>query len=240
MKTFFQHLTADRAASGAEPSAGRCRHLQWSSTGNVRLTIPISRLQKRSMFPVADPLLAEFYKALPADKKHYLQLADFTKWLAALVGLTDKFHQLRDLFSMKGMFYGKLRFIGMLRLTPFINLRSYVDDVAQCGLPVLQSDEILLPPGNTFDTRSELTDYAGADPHLRSLVTVLPLALWALRSIGVPLTTPDPADPTNISKSTMKSSKRCFKPSSQIRRQIYATAESVAISQPFPHKPPCV
>ena len=179
--------------------ASELMSFRWWTNGNIRLTVPITAVTASTRR--RDPLWPSFEEFLrkPSLASHRALVADFTKRIAALTALTDKYYEIRELLNLKGRFYSKIRFTDTLRLTPYLNMKRYIDQVSAYGLPVIQDEEMLVPMGNSNDTFWPIDD-PNVDLELRSMTASFPLVFQALGALGVQLMLKDLDDSKEVSE----------------------------------------
>jgi hypothetical protein len=167
--------------------------LRWWRNGNVRLAIPISTLQPAFYEPPEDDRLAELLKAMGDARKHFHWILDLDQWLLLTVTLTSRFIALREKLQMTGPIFGKMLFTCMRGSTPFVGMPTYLETVNAFGIPVMQDDTVLCPSGTTAKSFRTLSDSPDSAPSIRPMVLILPLAIAALRAMGVPIDTSESA-----------------------------------------------
>jgi hypothetical protein len=70
---------------------------------------------------------------------------------------------------------------------------TYLETVNAFGIPVMQDDTVLCPSGTTAKSFRTLSDSPDSAPSIRPMVLILPLAIAALRAMGVPIDTSESA-----------------------------------------------
>ena len=159
--------------------------LRWWKDGNVRISIPINVYDFKTLTPKLDPRQLAFLEALRKQGFRGGRIAEFSIFILALAGVTDKYLELRNTLAMTGPFFGKIRLCDVWRIIPFISLDSYLKAVDSRGTPVVQDQTVLCPPGLSSDSLVEMNDSAFAGCESRGLRTVLPLALQAFTGVGI-------------------------------------------------------
>ena len=71
---------------------------------------------------------------------------------------------------------------------------SYIESVAVLGVPILEDAEIVVPVGDHLSSFIEIPDYSDEAPERRSMLAALPVAVRALRGLGIPLDFADTRD----------------------------------------------
>jgi Putative DNA-binding domain len=163
--------------------------LRWWRNGNVRLAIPLNRLQPSFIEPEDDERLGELIKAMGKARKLYPWILDLDQWLLLVTTLTSRFIYLREKLQMTGAIFGKMLFTSMGGSTPFVGMPSYLETVSAFGIPVVQDSIILCPTGTTPNSFQVLVDSKNATPIIRAMALIMPLTVAALRAMGVPIDT---------------------------------------------------
>jgi hypothetical protein len=158
---------------------------RWWASGNARLTIPVDTCDADTFPLLSDPRRSDFVRMLRGQSIAPVRIADFSEFLSLLAAGTGKYLQLRQVLGLGGALWGKVRFCGAWRATPFINLRQYIESVRIHGFPVVQDDEFYSPPG--FSTEDLIKVEPGKSASLRSqsVLLALRLAVSALRAVGI-------------------------------------------------------
>ena len=157
---------------------------RWWSNGNVRVSVPVSVHDFIESESRLDVLQLQFLQALKRHGYRGGRVAEFSIFMAVLVGLTQKYITLRKLLGITQPFFGKIRLCHAWRVIPFVNLASYLKAIEIHGFPVVQDDEILCPPGLSSHSLVVM-DEAKFEDKAKALLTVLPLAVAALEAVGI-------------------------------------------------------
>jgi hypothetical protein len=158
--------------------------LRWWKDGNVRISIPINVYDFKTLTPKLHPRQLAFLEALRKQAFRGERIAEFSIFTLALAWVTEKYLELRKILTITGPFFGKIRLCDVWRIIPFISLDSYLKVVETRGVPVVQDQAVLCPPGLSSDSLVEMNDSAFAGG-TRALQTVMPLAMAAFTGVGI-------------------------------------------------------
>jgi hypothetical protein len=115
----------------------------------------------------------------------YHKVLNLEEWLVCLLSLTARFLGVRERLGMKGAMFSKMLFTNMRGATPFIGMSTYMNSVKDHGIPVVQDDQIICPSGTTAHSFLPLADQPNDVPLARYLAAIIPLAIQALKALGV-------------------------------------------------------
>jgi hypothetical protein len=132
-----------------------------------------------------DEQFSRFVSLIGDSSKLYHRLLNLDQWLFAVFALTQHYLDLRDTLGSKTPIYGKIVFSNAKNAIPFIGMGLYLNAVKQYGVPVVQDPVIASPLGTEPDSFASLTDTRQHNDFTRVCGVILPLALSALRSLGV-------------------------------------------------------
>jgi hypothetical protein len=161
--------------------------LRWWRSGNVRLTIPINYVNITPWIEEAifDDLFNDFRKIMGNKYKEYRWILNLDQWLLGLLTLTGRYLDLRDKVDSKDRIYGKIVFSNVRLRTPFIGMESYLKNVRQYGIPVVQDNLAIFPLGTELNAFRLLSDPKHGDRIQRSFALIAPLVIDGLKSLGV-------------------------------------------------------
>lgn len=158
---------------------------RWWHNGNARASIPLNiylGLQRtRQHPPQAEVILEELQKR----GQKACKLTDLSSLAAALAAMCSKYLALRKAANLTRPFLCKLHFKNIWRITPFLNLPSYLQSLEQNGVPVVQDDSCYCPPGLTVESLIALDESRVETTPVQPFVLILPLILSALVGVGV-------------------------------------------------------
>jgi hypothetical protein len=117
--------------------------------------------------------------------KLYQRVLNLDQWLFAVLALTQRYLDLRDLLRSTTPIYGKVLFSNAKTATPFIGTDSYLNAVKRFGIPVVPDTVVASPLGTGPESFALLSDSQQNNDFIRVCVVMLPLAISALRSLGV-------------------------------------------------------
>lgn len=158
---------------------------RWWSNGNVRVSIPINTYDFRASREKLDKLQSEFFDAIESRGYESGRIAEFSLFVAIVAAIADKYLRLRKCLGITGAFFGKIRIYDAWRVIPYINMRSYIRQIAANGFPVVQDQILTCPPGLESRNLVEMDESVFTDDPTRPFLTVLPLVLETLRAVGL-------------------------------------------------------
>jgi len=164
-------------ARQAKGNSFRNRLFTWefSRNGNSFVTIPLPILS------LGQPASDESKPVLPSPWSDYLNFEDFlvhyfrnnlgggrilnlNNLPTLLMAIVSRHFTLMRSSTGSGLSFVKARIENVWRTVPFVDLPEYVEHVSRFGLPVIQGDQFLVPPGSSLGTFIE----ASADPMSQS------------------------------------------------------------------------
>jgi Putative DNA-binding domain len=171
-----------RCSEGNEPFQERLA-LRWWANGNARLSIQVDSWDPDNFPLQSDPRRSDFLRMIRAQILGRVQILDFSEFFNLLAAGAAKYLELRQVLGISGPLWSKIRLRGVRHAVPFTNLRQYIESIKLQGFPVVQDDDLYVPP--------DLSNLIKLDPGectaLKgpSVLLTLRLAVSALRAVGI-------------------------------------------------------
>lgn len=112
--------------------------------------------------------------------------------MIAVAALTDKYFNLLNIAKIDRAPLAKVRLVNMWRTTPFVDTKTYLEICQELGMPVLEDDLIMCPPGSSPESLLQLKPLQCGDAASKSdayygrwHAQFAPLAFNVLMAVGV-------------------------------------------------------
>lgn len=124
---------------------------------NTELIVPLNRYQIRNEAEAVHYFegYAHFRQFLATCRKEgYVnpRIIDVNMLLLLMFGVCQSLVSLSDEVGWKNQFFAKIKITGLWRTIPFFDLKEFLDDFDQHGLPQLLRDKVVVHPGKTIET----------------------------------------------------------------------------------------
>ncbi len=99
---------------------------------------------------------SDFIDALEAARMEAGRVVDACAMFVALISLMNKHRRLTKASGIRGPYFAKARLQNIWRTVPFWDSEKYLEFIRLHGLPVVQDDEAMAPPGIDYDSLAEV------------------------------------------------------------------------------------
>jgi len=116
------------------------------------------------------------------------RILDLNYLLDAFMVIFHRHLKLTYASSVNGPFYIKAFVNNVWRSVPFVDLKGFSDHISKWGLPIVQDDDILAPPGTTLDTFIVLPELETSPYDLKphQIPATYRTIILILQALGIP------------------------------------------------------
>lgn len=115
------------------------------------------------------------------------RLLDLNIMLDALTAIVARHRSLAMHAGVHGPFYVKAHLENVWRTVPFLDMAKFMAYVQESGVPVVQDDDVLSPPGTTLETFIQLPEVAELSEDTKdSYVDAIRIGCFIFEALGVP------------------------------------------------------
>lgn len=130
----------------------------------------------------------DFFGVLEDAQFEDARVLDLNPLFAVLTSIVSRHRALVATYEISGPFYLKAHIENAWRAVPFLDLPVFIEHVNTHGIPVVQDENVLAPPGVELETFARLPERIPADPespeaYEDALVLVLPI----FNAFGIPV-----------------------------------------------------
>ena len=170
-----------------------------SPNGNSFVTVPLQKLQIGQNRTIVDltrwqspwseyGCLDEFFALVPRVDSSRLQVLNLNQLLILLGAIIDKHHRLVAPFGFNGQVYVKARLENVWRSLPFVDVPEYLSHIREFGIPIVQDDDFLAPPGSALETFVEVPLSGKPTDEGKAHANPATAEIWSsiLTALGIP------------------------------------------------------
>ena len=154
------------------------------------ITLPINTLTTRDERLASYDTGSSFGTLVNQDMYLPFRLLDLNIMFRAFIGIGVKHRELTAQANIEGPFYFKGHIENAWRKVPFLDMPSFLSHVQKFGVPVIQDDDLLTPPGTdlkSFGILPPITDSCGQTrPIVPGLDDAVKIVIPIFNALGIP------------------------------------------------------